>query len=41
MMTDEDHCIYVKHSKGNFIILLLYVDDILQVSNNKEMIITT
>ncbi|OMO60028.1 Reverse transcriptase, RNA-dependent DNA polymerase [Corchorus capsularis] len=38
---DEDHCVYVKRSKGNFVILTLYVDDILLASNNKEFLLTT
>ena len=40
-MIDEDHCVYVKRSKDSFLILSLYVDDILLAGNNKEMIITT
>ena len=39
-MTDEDHCVYVKRSEGNFIILSLYVDDILLAGNNLEYLIT-
>ena len=34
----EDHCIYFKQVRDHFIILLLYVDDILLIGNNKEMI---
>ena len=40
-MIEEDHCVYVKWSKGSFIILSLYVDDILLAGNDMEMIITT
>ena len=40
-MIEEDHCVYVKRSKGSFIILSLYVDDILLAGNDMEMIITT
>ena len=40
-MIEEDHCVYVKRSKGSFIILSLYVDDILLASNDIEMIIAT
>ena len=40
-MIEEDHCVYVKQSKGSFIILSLYVDDILLAGNDMEMIITT
>jgi len=38
---EEDYCVYVKRSKGNFLILLLYVDDILLAENDKEMIVAT
>ena len=40
-MIEEDHCVYVKWSKGNFLILSLYVDDILLAENDKEMIVAT
>ena len=40
-MIEEDHCVYVKRSKGSFIILSLYVDDILLAGNDMEMIIAT
>jgi hypothetical protein len=40
-MIEEDHCVYTKRSKGSFIILSLYVDDILLAGNDAEMIITT
>jgi hypothetical protein len=39
-MIKEDHCVYVKRSEGSFIILSLYVDDILLAGNNKEFIKT-
>ena len=39
MMIEEDHCVYVKRSKGRFIILSLYFDDILLAGNDMEMII--
>ena len=39
-MIEEDHYVYVKRSEGSFIILSLYVDDILLVGNNKEFIKT-
>ena len=39
-MIEEDHCVYVKRSNGSFIILSLYVDDILLASDDIEMIIT-
>jgi hypothetical protein len=40
-MMEEDHCVYLKHSNNSFIILSLYVDDILIAGNRKEMIDTT
>ena len=40
-MIEEDHCVYVKRSKGSFIILSLYVDDILSAGNDMEMIVAT
>ena len=41
MMIEDNHCVYVKWSKSNFLILSLYVDDILLAGNDKEMIIAT
>ena len=38
---EEDHCVYLKLSNNNFIIVSLYVDDILIAGNSKEMIDTT
>ncbi|KAL0421379.1 UNVERIFIED_CONTAM: Retrovirus-related Pol polyprotein from transposon TNT 1-94 [Sesamum latifolium] len=38
-MVEEDHCVYVKRSEKNFMILSLYVDDILLAGNNMEMIV--
>ena len=40
-MMEEDHCVYLKRSNNGFIILSLYVDDILLAGNSKEMIDTT
>ena len=40
-MIEEDHCVYVKRSKGSFIILSLYVNDILLAGNDVEMIVAT
>ena len=37
-MIEEDHCVYLKCSNSGFVILSLYVDDILLVKNSKEMI---
>ena len=39
-MVDEDHFVYVKLSKESFLILSLYVDDILLAGNDKELIVT-
>lgn len=40
-MIEEDHCVYVKRSGRNFLILSLYVDDILLAGNDMEMIVAT
>ena len=40
LMIEEDRYVYVKRSEGNFIILSLYVDEILLAGNNKEFIKT-
>ena len=40
-MIEEDHCVCIKRSKVSFIILSLYVNDILLASNDMEMIIAT
>ena len=37
-MMEEDYCVYLKCSNNGFVILSLYVDDILLAGNNKEMI---
>jgi hypothetical protein len=34
-MMEEDYCVYLKRSNNSFIILPLYVDDILIAGNNK------
>ena len=39
-MVEEDHCVYLKRSNNGFVILSLYVDDILLVGTNKKMIDT-
>ena len=39
-MMKEDHCVYLKRSNSGFVILSLYVDDILLAKNKKEMINT-
>ena len=35
-MIDEDHCVYTKRNKDQFVILSFYVDDILIAGNDKE-----
>lgn len=40
-VVEEDHCVYVKRFKKSFLILSLYVDDILLTGNDKSMIETT
>uniref|UniRef100_A0ACD5Z493 Uncharacterized protein n=1 Tax=Avena sativa TaxID=4498 RepID=A0ACD5Z493_AVESA len=37
-MTEGDHCIYMKIVGGKFVLLSLYVDDILIASNDKAML---
>ena len=37
-MMEEDHCMYIKRSNNHFIILSLYVDDILIAGNYKKLI---
>ena len=37
-MIDEDHYIYIKRSKDQFVILSLYVDDILIAGSNMEFV---
>ena len=39
-MIDEDHCIYVKRSNEKYVILSLYVDDILLAENDLEYVKT-
>ena len=38
-MIEEDHCVYIKMSKDNFLISSLYVDDILIARNSVEYIL--
>ena len=40
-MIEEDHCVYLKHSKKSVLILSLYVDDILIVGNDMDSIVAT
>ena len=37
-MIDEDHCVYVKRSMEKFIIISLYIDDILLAGNDKVFV---
>lgn len=39
-MTEEDHCVYIKRQENTFLIRTLFMDNILIVGNDKEMIIT-
>ena len=39
-MIEKDHCAYVKWSKSKFVILSLYVDDILLVGNDKQYLLS-
>ncbi|KAL9259335.1 Retrovirus-related Pol polyprotein from transposon TNT 1-94-like protein [Drosera capensis] len=41
LVVEEDHCVYVKRSKGSLLILSLYVDGILIVGNDKNSNVTT
>ena len=38
MRSKEDHCVYFKLIGDHFIYLVLYVDDMLMIGNNKEII---
>lgn len=40
-MIEEDHCVYVKQSDKGFLILSLYVDDILIAGSNMEIVVAT
>ena len=37
-MIEEDHCVYIKRSKDKFVVLSLYVDEILMARNNVKYI---
>lgn len=39
-MIDEDHCVHTKSTGQSFVILSLYVDDILLAGNNMEFLMT-
>ena len=39
-MIDEDHCVYIKQHKDKYVLLSLYVDDILIASNDFEFVQT-
>ena len=41
MMMEEYHCLYIKRSNIGFIILSLYVDNILIARNDKKLIVVT
>ena len=38
IIIDEDHYVYIKRSENEFVIMLLYVDDILIDGNSKEYV---
>jgi len=38
-MIEEDHCVYIKRFEGNFVILSLYVDDILLAGNSLKSVL--
>jgi hypothetical protein len=38
---EEDNCIYTKFKNGKYIFLVLYVDDILLASNDKNLLAKT
>ena len=38
VMISEDNCVYIKKSKDQFVILSLYVDDILIAGSNMEFV---
>ena len=38
---EEDHCVYLKQSRRDFFILSMYIDNILLVGNDMDMIITS
>ena len=40
-MMEEDHCVYIKRSNIGFIIMSLYVGDIMIVGNDKKLIDVT
>src|SRR5436190_1587387 len=40
-MIEHDHCVYLKRSKAGFLILTLYVDDILMASSDKKLVSET
>ena len=37
-MIDEDHCVYIKRNKDKYMLLSLYMDDILIVRNDLEFV---
>ena len=39
-MIDEDHCVYIKQDKDKYVLLSLYVDEILIARNDSEFVQT-
>ena len=37
-MIDEDHCVYIKRNKDKYMLLSLYMDDILIARNDLEFV---
>ena len=37
-MIDEDHCIYIKRNKDKYLLLSLYMNDMLIVGNDLEFV---
>ena len=38
IMIDEDHCVYIKRNKDKYLLLSLYMDDILIARNDMEYV---
>ena len=39
-MIDVDHCVYIKQHKDKYVLLSLYVDDIIRAGNDLEFVQT-
>jgi hypothetical protein len=38
LRSKSDHCVYYKHDGGHFLVITLYVDDMLFFGNSKDVI---